>query len=270
VSTLLLVHAHPDDESIMTGGVMARAHDAGHRVVLVTATRGEEGEIHNVDEASTRPRLAEVRSEELRRAAEILGVDRQVFLGYRDSGMAGTPANDNSDSFHRADVGDAAMRLSRILTEERPDVVVTYDPGGTYGHPDHKKAHQVTFAALDLMLLQGGGWRPRKAYMHGFPRQAAADLFNRLRESGFEMPAQQGQQQPAEFGVDDAEITTVVDVRDLIERKRAAFAAHVTQNDPNSFFFHVPPEFYEAFFGTETFILARGELGGRPESDLFD
>src|ERR1700737_4682380 len=102
MATLFLVHAHPDDEAIATGGVMLRAHREGHRVVLVTCTRGEEGEIHNMDEAATRPRLAEVRTQELRRACEILGVDRQEFLGYRDSGMAGTPANDNPASFHRA------------------------------------------------------------------------------------------------------------------------------------------------------------------------
>lgn len=266
MSTLLLVHAHPDDESIMTGGVMARAHEMGHRLVLVTATRGEEGEIHNVDEASTRPRLAEVRSEELRKAAEILGVDRQEFLGYRDSGMAGTPANENSLSFHQAPLAEAAARLARVIREEQPEIVVTYDESGTYGHPDHKKAHRTTFAALDL--LEGEGWRPRKAYMHGFPRQAAIDLFRRLQETGFEMPAEQGQQ-PAEFGVDDARITTIVDVRDQIDRKRAALAAHVTQNDPKSFFFHVPPEYYEAFFGRETFILARGEAAANPETDLF-
>src|SRR5215472_11645048 len=102
MATLLLVHAHPDDECIATGGVMIRAHEAGHRVVLVTATRGEEGEIHNMDEASVRPRLGEVRTEELRRAAEILGVDRQEFLGYRDSGMASEPTNENPRSFHMA------------------------------------------------------------------------------------------------------------------------------------------------------------------------
>src|SRR5215467_2287 len=99
MATLMLVHAHPDDEAIATGGVMIRAHEGGHRVVLVTATRGEEGEIHNRDEASLRPRLDQVRTEELRRAGEILGVDRQEFLGYRDSGMAGTDTNQDPRSF---------------------------------------------------------------------------------------------------------------------------------------------------------------------------
>src|SRR5215472_4265314 len=102
MATLLLVHAHPDDECIATGGVMLRAHSDGHRVVLVTATRGEEGEIHNMDEAAVRPRLGEVRTEELRRACEILHVDRLAFLDYRDSGMAGRPSNQHPDSFHMA------------------------------------------------------------------------------------------------------------------------------------------------------------------------
>ncbi|HSR24647.1 MAG TPA: PIG-L family deacetylase, partial [Candidatus Eisenbacteria bacterium] len=164
MGTLLLVHAHPDDECVATGGVMLRAHQEGHRVVLVTATRGEEGEIHNMDEASTRPRLGEVRTEELRRSCEILGVDRQEFLGYRDSGMAGTASNQDPRSFHRAPLSEAAGRLAVLLREERPDVVVTYTPDGTYGHPDHVKAHHVTVAALDL--LEREGWRPAKAYLH--------------------------------------------------------------------------------------------------------
>src|SRR6266516_3875182 len=118
MATLMLVHAHPDDESIATGGVMIRAHLDGSRVVLVTATRGEEGEIHNMDEAEVRPRLAEVRTEELRRSCEILGVDRQEFLGYRDSGMAGTPSNDHERSFHVAPLAEAAGRLAVLLREE--------------------------------------------------------------------------------------------------------------------------------------------------------
>src|SRR5712692_9893218 len=108
MATLFLVHAHPDDEAVSTGGIMIRAHEEGHRVVLVTCTRGEEGEIHNMDEESVRPRLAEVRTEELRRAGEILGVDRQEFLGYRDSGMAGTPSNENPASFHKAALADTS------------------------------------------------------------------------------------------------------------------------------------------------------------------
>src|SRR5438445_9249554 len=139
MATLFLVHAHPDDEAISTGGVMLRAHEDGHRVVLITATRGEEGEIHNMDEAATRPRLAQVRTAELLRACEILGVDRQEFLGYRDSGMAGTPANDNPSSFHLAPLHEVADRLAVLLREEGPDGVVTYTSDENYGQPDLTK-----------------------------------------------------------------------------------------------------------------------------------
>src|SRR5438874_10760803 len=126
MATLLLVHAHPDDEAISTGGVMMKAKAHGHRVVLITATRGEVGEIYNMDEESSRPRLGEIRSEELKNAAEILGVDRQEFLGYRDSGMVDTPDNRDPRSFHQAKLEDAAGKLVVFIGEQRADVVVRY------------------------------------------------------------------------------------------------------------------------------------------------
>jgi N-acetyl-1-D-myo-inositol-2-amino-2-deoxy-alpha-D-glucopyranoside deacetylase len=265
MATLMLVHAHPDDESISTGGVTVRAHQDGHRVVLVTATRGEEGEIHNMDEASVRPRLGEVRTEELRRACEILGMDRQEFLGYRDSGMAGTPSNDDPRSFHAAPLAEAGERLAALLREERPDVVVTYTSDGTYGHPDHVRAYHATVAALDL--LQREGWQPAKLYLHAVPRSLMQQMGERAREMGLEIPAGAIRI----VGVPDEEITTVVDVRDLIDRKRAAFAAHVSQNDPSSPFQTMAAQIFEAVFGTERFVLARGTLGEeRPERSLFE
>src|ERR1700687_4745553 len=157
MATLLLVFAHPDDEGLSSGAMMKAKAD-GHRVVLVTATRGEVGEIYNMDEASTRPRLGEVRSKELENASRILGVNRGEFLDYRDAGMVGTADNENPKSFHQASLDEAAGRLTAILREERPDVVVTYDADGTYGHPDHIKAHLTTNSALDL--LEKEGWRP--------------------------------------------------------------------------------------------------------------
>jgi LmbE family N-acetylglucosaminyl deacetylase len=264
MGTLLLMHAHPDDECVATGGVMIRAHDHGHRVVLVTATRGEEGEIHNMDEAASRPRLGEIRTEELRRSGEILGVDRQAFLDFRDSGMAGTPSNDDPRSFHVAPLGEAAERLAAIMREERPDVVVTYTPDGTYGHPDHIKAHHTTIAALDLLAEEG--WSPAKAYLHAIPRSFVDRMRERMREMGQEDSANAFRI----MGIPDEEITTIVDVRDLVSRKRASFAAHVSQNDPNSPFASMADQMFVSAFGTERFILARGALGeGRPEHDLF-
>jgi LmbE family N-acetylglucosaminyl deacetylase len=264
MATLLLVHAHPDDECISTGGVMMRAHEDGHRVVLVTATRGEEGEIHNMDEAEVRPRLADVRTLELRRSCEILGVDRLEFLGYRDSGMAGTPANDDPRSFHAALLAEAAERLAVLLREERPDVVVTYTPDGTYGHPDHIKANHATIAALDL--LEREGWRPAKFYLQAIPRGLMARFAEQARQMGVEMPAGAIRI----LGIPDEEITTVVDVVDLVPRKRAAFAAHVSQNDPSSPFQSMGEQIFEAAFGTERYVLARGAPGaGPPEPSLF-
>jgi N-acetyl-1-D-myo-inositol-2-amino-2-deoxy-alpha-D-glucopyranoside deacetylase len=265
MATLFLVHAHPDDESISTGGVMMRAHQDGHRVVLVTCTRGEEGEIHNMDEASVRPRLAEVRTEELRRAAEILGVDRQEFLGYRDSGMDGTPSNGNPASFHVAPLNEAAERLAVLLREERPEVVVTYTSDGTYGHPDHIKAHHTTVAALDL--LDREGWQPVKFYLQAIPRGLMRQWIERAREMGME----RSEAMIRIEGIPDEEITTEVDVREFVDRKRAAFAAHVSQNDPNSPLASMAEQVYVAAFGTERFVLARGALGEhRPEPGLFE
>jgi N-acetyl-1-D-myo-inositol-2-amino-2-deoxy-alpha-D-glucopyranoside deacetylase len=264
MSTLFLVHAHPDDEAISTGGVMMRAHAEGHRVVLVTCTRGEEGEIHNMDEAATRPRLAAVRTAELQRACELLDVDRLEFLGYRDSGMAGTPANDDPASFHLAPLHEAAVRLAVLLREERPEVVVTYTSDGTYGHPDHIKAHHTTVAALDVLHREG--WSPAKFYLSAVPRGFMQDMLRMAQEAGMELPSDGIRI----LGVPDEEITTSVIVQDLADRKRQAFAAHVSQNDPNSPFQTMASQIYEVVFGTEHFVLARGDLGEElPERSLF-
>jgi N-acetyl-1-D-myo-inositol-2-amino-2-deoxy-alpha-D-glucopyranoside deacetylase len=263
VATIFLVHAHPDDEAVSTGGVMMRAHEAGHRVVLVTATRGEEGEIYNMDEEAARPRLAEIRTEELRRAAAMLGVDRQEYLGYRDSGMAGLPSNQEPSSFHTASLEEAAERLAALLREERPDIVVTYGADGTYGHPDHIKAHRVTVAALDRLAAEG--WEPRKVYFHAIPRSLMERLSEQWRESGRAAGNIQIR------GTPDEQITTTVDVRDLAERKRAAFAAHVSQNNPDNPLQTMGRQMFESAFGSESFVLAGGERrAGRTETDLFE
>jgi N-acetyl-1-D-myo-inositol-2-amino-2-deoxy-alpha-D-glucopyranoside deacetylase len=262
MGTLLLVHAHPDDEAISTGGAMMKAKGEDHRVVLVTSTRGEAGEIYNMDEKATRPHLGEVRTKELQTAAKILGVDRLEFLGYRDSGMVGTPENEDPRSFHQAPLEEASAKLAAILREERPDVVVTYDADGTYGHPDHIKAHHVTNAALDV--LEKEGWRPSKVYYTAIPRS----LMEKFME---QVPEEDRRNDTIRIiGTPDELVTTRVEVGDFVDRKREAFAAHVTQNDPNSWFTTMADQMYRMAFGTEYYRLARGKPGSDlPEPDLF-
>jgi N-acetyl-1-D-myo-inositol-2-amino-2-deoxy-alpha-D-glucopyranoside deacetylase len=263
VASLFLVHAHPDDEAISTGGVMMKAKAHGHRVVLATATRGEVGEIYNMDEKTSRARLGEIRTQELKRAGEILGVDRIGFLGYRDSGMVDTADNKDPRSFHQAHLDEAAGKLAVLLREERPDVVLTYAEDGVYGHPDHIKAHFVTNAALDL--LQREGWAPRKLYYTAIPRSMMEAFISQMPEEA----ARQNQNMRV-AGTPDELVTTRVDVHDYVERKREAFGAHVSQNDPNSWFTTMASQIYELAFGTEYFQLARGEPGSSlPEDDLF-
>jgi N-acetyl-1-D-myo-inositol-2-amino-2-deoxy-alpha-D-glucopyranoside deacetylase len=267
VGTLLLVHAHPDDEAIATGGVMMKARADGHRVVLVTATRGEVGEIYNMDEASARPRLGEIREKELETAARILGVNRGEFLGYRDSGMAGTADNENPGSFHQAPLNEVAGKLMAILLEEKPDVVVTYDETGSYGHPDHIKAHQATNAALDQMLRAKDSWSPKKLYYTAIPRSLMQAFMEQMPEEA----KRQAQESTIQMtGTPDELVTTRVDVSPFVARKREAFQAHVSQNDPNSWFATMQDQIYELAFGTEYYQLARGKPGmALPEDDLF-
>ncbi|TMG29740.1 MAG: GlcNAc-PI de-N-acetylase [Chloroflexi bacterium] len=251
MATLLLVHAHPDDEAVSTGGVMMKAKSHGHRVVLITATRGEVGEIYNMDEDASRPRLGEIRTEELKSAAEILGVDRLEFLGYRDSGMGDT-------------VDEAAGKLAVLIREERPDVVVTYAEDGVYGHPDHIKAHFVTNAALDVVEREGSP--VRKLYYTAIPRSMMEEFVKQMPEEA--QRAMGGNMRIA--GTPDELVTTKVDVHAYVDRKRDAFRAHVSQNDPNSWFTTMASQVYELAFGTEYYQLARGKPGSSlPEDDLF-
>jgi len=263
MGTLLVVYAHPDDE-IGNSGAMMKAKAEGHRAVLVTATRGEVGEIYNMDAEAARPRLGEIREAELRAAGEIIGIDRHEFLGYRDSGMVDTPDNKNPRSFQQANLEEAANRLAVVLREERPDVVVTFGDDGMYGHPDHIKAHHVTNAALDVLEQEGSP--VKKLYYVAIPRsmmQAFAEQFP-------DQVQEQAGRNMRVAGTPDELITTRVDVRDYVARKREASAAHVSQNDPNSWFTKIPESVYDAAFGTEYYELARGKPGSAlPESDLF-
>ena len=263
MATLVCFHAHPDDESIATGGTMARAARDGHRVVLVVATRGEKGE-PQPGVLADGEQLWERRVIETHAAAEILGVDRVEFLGYEDSGMIGDPANDNPACFWQADVAEAADRMAAILRDVDADVLTIYDSHGGYGHPDHIQVHRVGIRAAELAgvdrVFQSTMNRDRiLAQM----RENAA-LFEDEVEAEIEGETAEQMQRRAEaaergeFGSPEAVITHAVDVTTQVDVKKAAMAAHRSQIGPDSFFFTMPPEVFAAAFGTEWFI----ELGG--------
>jgi len=262
VPTLVAFHAHPDDECLTTGGTLARAVDEGHRVVLVYATRGEVGEVPD-GLLAPGERLVDRRVAEVTRAAEALGAHRVEFLGYRDSGMAGTPDNDHPDAFCRADVGAAAEQLAVLLREEAADVLLVYDENGNYGHPDHVQVHRVGVAAAAL----AGTPQVLEATVS---REAVRDFMARAVAAGL-MPAEEvpDLDDPGEaLGVPDVLITTRVDVRPWAARKRAAMAAHESQIGDLGPFLELPPEVFREAMGTEWFI-RRGAPPGHRDDDVF-
>lgn len=263
---LLLVHAHPDDESIATGGVMARYAAEGAQVTLVTCTRGEQGEIvpDDLKHLGTGKALADVRVEELAGAMRVLGVTDHRFLGpYEDSGMIGTPENERATAFWNADLEEAAAHLVKVIEEVRPQVVVTYDEHGGYGHPDHIQAHRVTNLAV-----AAAEWQVAKTYhvAWGGPerRQRERDDYEAAgRPGGFDLP------DPAAATHPPAAPTTAVDIAPYLEAKLRAIAAHRTQVTVVPPFFALSNNVAHEAFGTECFTLARGTLGAEPETDLF-
>ena len=265
MSTLVLFHAHPDDESISTGGVAARAAAEGHRVVLVVATGGEYGE--SPEDLAPGENLADRRRVETDRSAAALGIHRVVWLGYRDSGMTGWEQNGHDGSFMSADIDEAAARLAEVLRDERADVVTVYDWHGNYGHPDHVQVHRVGHRAAEL----AGTARVYEATMN---RDAIVRFMAMARESGAmseedafdpEGPADDGNP----FGMSEAELTTAVDVSAYVGPKRASMAAHASQITDTSFFLQMPEDAFANAFGTEWFIHA-GAPAGIHETWLFD
>ena len=260
MATLVFFHAHPDDESIATGGSMARAAADGHRVVLVCATRGEHGEVAEgfLDADET---LADRRVKETARSAEILGVAAVEFLGYVDSGMMGTPENDRPGSFWMADIEEAAERLAAILRREGTDVLTVYDERGGYGHPDHIQVHVVGRRAAAL----AGTPRVYAATTSREHFLGLADLLIDLVPPDMERP----DPDELDLGVPEARITTTVDVTAALDRKRAAMAAHPSQISDESFFLALPPEAFAMVFGTEWFIRL-DQTPAEPESWILD
>jgi LmbE family N-acetylglucosaminyl deacetylase len=260
MATMVSFHAHPDDECIATGGVMRKAYEDGHSVVLVVATRGEVGEVPDGFLSDGEP-LWQRRVAETHASAEILGAKRVEFLGYVDSGMMGTPTNDEPGSFWTAPVEEAARKLAAILREENADVLTVYDDNGNYGHPDHIQVHRVGVRAAEL----AGAPRVYQATMNRdhFLR-GRRELAERAREAGIEMP---DVGEAEEFGKPESEITAAVNVGAYLEFKRRAMRAHASQISEQSFFLRMPDEAFAMAFGTEWFI-RDGQGPGITETDL--
>ena len=245
-------HAHPDDEVFTTGGVMRLAADAGHRVVLVTATDGALGEVPEGLLAEGE-RLVDRRRRELETSAAALGVHRLEMLGYPDSGMAGTPDNARDDAFCNVDVEVAASRLAQLLVEEGADVLTVYDPHGNYGHPDHVQVHVVGVRAAEIAGVT-----------HVYEAAVNRDQIGRLMASNPQWAAEGGPPDVSEFGLPESQITTVVDVRAAMAAMAAKRSAMAHESQVGDFgpFLAMPAEQVEAAFGQE-FFRRRGRATGQ-------
>lgn len=272
--TLLAVHAHPDDESIGTGGTLAKYSAEGVDTVVAFCTQGEAGAIQNPDFIPPSPGMdiAEIRAIELERALEVLGVGSAHFLGYRDSGMVGAKDNLDPRAFVQADMDEAAGRLVEIIRRTRPHVVVTYNEKGFYGHPDHVMAHRITRLAFvasgDPHQYSDQGlepWEPRKLYYTAVPRSRLLMAQKLMQEKGEDIVIS------PDLGTPDDEITTSIDVREYLDLKMKALNCHQSQLSPNSFFRRLPEEWRVEAFGYEHYVCTNGcddKRGG--ETDLFE
>jgi mycothiol conjugate amidase Mca len=292
--TLMTVHAHPDDETISTGGVMSRYSHAGHRVICVTCTGGEHGEIvvPEMDTPENHAKLGEIRAEELTSALAALGPIESRLLGYVDSGMMGTPENDAPESFWQADVDEAAGRLVKIVRETRPEVMVGYNDFGGYGHPDHIRAAQIAKLAFERAgdpawypeQLAAGDltpWTPLKFYEPVTDFSARQSLGELLESRGVQTwwrgneneTDEEREQRTAHFrkmAEAAGPKTTTVDISDEMDEKLAALRAHVTQLPAQGFFLALTADEWRQHLPTEDFTLRVSRVGSRiPETDLF-
>ncbi len=276
--TLLCVHPHPDDESIACGGVLARYGDEGIATHVVTCTGGEAGEnLAGIDLGDHD--LVWHRHREMADAVAALKLTGHHWLGFRDSGMAGTDDNHRPDAFAAVDLYEAAGRLARIVRELQPDVVVSDDEHGTYGHPDHVRAHRVTERALAMAAdpwwdTGQEPWQVAKRYVHTLSRGRMWKLHQLLTSQDLASPfGEEALAGPEDlpFGSPDDQVTTRVDVSRWLDRKQDAMRAHRSQIGDDSFFFNMPDDMIDQGFGVEEFVRLSGALepAGEVEDDLF-
>jgi LmbE family N-acetylglucosaminyl deacetylase len=251
MSTIVFLHAHPDDECILTGGSIARASDEGHRVVLVTCTNGDHGEVP--EDLRSGETLVDRRKHETERSAEVLGISRIVWMGYEDSGMTGWEQNQRAGAFCNASLDDAAHTLATILDEEQADVLVTYDWHGGYGHPDHIMVHKVGHRAGELRpnvkVLEATMNRDRIRRLRDVAREAGVSE----EELDFDPdgPADDGNP----MGSLESEINISVDVTAWAPRKREAVSCHASQVSTSGFFLSMDEDMFALAFGNECYIV---------------
>ena len=267
--TLMAVHAHPDDESSSTGGILARYGDEGATTIVVTCTNGEMGDgpghVKPGDEGHDDADVARTCRAELDKACELLGVTHLEMLGYRDSGMADWDFKGHADAFCNVPLDVGADRIVALFEQYRPDVVITYaNSGGGYNHPDHVHADAITEAACARSDI------PAKLYFIARRSRDWQKMRERLEALGMEFPVPQISEERRKAMAElEAQITTTVDVRPQVDRKRAALAAHASQLD-ESWWSKIPPDVWSDMFGEESFIRARDKSGAAvPEDDLF-
>jgi N-acetyl-1-D-myo-inositol-2-amino-2-deoxy-alpha-D-glucopyranoside deacetylase len=275
---LMSVHAHADDESITMGGLLATCHDRGIRTANVCCTDGKLATIvaEDMPEETTRPHLAEIRRDELRAACAILGVDEVHFLDYGDSGMWGADTNQLPDAFWKADIDEAVGRVVALIRRFSPHVVVTYDGIGGYGHPDHIQTHRVTLLAVEASHMRtlypeaGEPWRVQKLYYTSIPLSFLRRAADVAKAAG--MPPPFGVENPEDlpFVTPDEWITTTVDIRAAVHRKRQALVAHHSQIAPDWPMLAISEEVTIEHFATEAYQLVISRVPiSLPETDLF-
>lgn len=264
----MAVHAHPDDEATSTGGVLARYAAEGITTVLVTCTDGRCGDgpggVKPGDPGHDPEAVVAMRAAELTASCEALKVTHVETLGYADSGMMGWATNDLPGAFWNTPVAEAADRLAELIRRYRPDVVVTYDENGFYGHPDHIQAHRITMAAVERTGI------PAKVYWTTVPRSAFQEFGRVMKEIGVEFPEPDGSSgEMPQLGLPDEEITTWVDTSAYGGQKFESLAAHASQAE-NIFFLQLGQDRFTELMGVETFVRVRDTTDApTPEDDLF-
>ena len=280
---ILLVHAHPDDEVLTTGGVIAKATAAGDGVTLVTCTSGEEGEILLPEiehlAADQEDALGPYRQQELVASMAALGVSDSRFLGgpgrFRDSGMMGEPSNDRPECFWRADLREAADALVPVIREVQPQVLITYDDFGGYGHPDHIQAHRVAMYGAQLAGVasyrpdMGPAWQIPRILWTALSVSAIQRGIAALREMGDESPFAALDPEDIPFAVPDDSLDVSVDVSAELDAKVAAMRAHASQINLEKGFFALSNNYGVPVFGTESFRIAHGPAGDGVLTDVF-